>query len=129
MILNLTQTSVAGELVLAVEGKRLDAENASLFKTRLMEICRAGDSLPIVDISEVAFIDSTGLGALLSCHKALEDRGGLVLACPGQEVARLFALTRMNRVMGVFASVDQAVASVRAWRRKTAVRPDSAAGP
>ena len=114
MILNLTQTSVGGELVLAVEGKRLDAENASLFKIRLLEACRAADGLPIVDISDVAFIDSTGLGALLSCHKALEDRGGLVLACPGEEVAKLFALTRVNRVMGVFAGVDQAVASIRA---------------
>ena len=63
----------------------------------------------VVDLREVTFLDSTGLGILVSDHKRLRDRDGSlhVVTTPGI-VSRVFRLTGVDRVVPLVATVEEA---------------------
>lgn len=58
----------------------------------------AGDLL--LDLSELAFMDSSGVGFLVRASQALQDRGRVVLISPGPMVQRLLELTRIAEGRG-----------------------------
>jgi ABC-type transporter Mla MlaB component len=63
----------------------------------------------IVDLEGLAFMDCSGLSALMSAWKQARQAGGdLLLAAPQQLVLRLLSLTDLTELLPVFASVDQA---------------------
>ena len=63
----------------------------------------------IVDLTDLGFIDSSGLAALARVRKRARHAGGdLLLAAPQQQVRRLLTLTRLIDVFSVHASVDEA---------------------
>jgi len=56
----------------------------------------------VVDLSELDFIDSTGIQALLEAHAASNaDGGGLVFRSPGDEVARVLRMTKVDETLGI----------------------------
>ncbi len=90
---------------------RLDAHNSGELKDRILKLLESGDKQLVIDLSEVRFIDSSGLGALLSGYKnANLHHGSLVLAGPQSRVKSMFELTRLNQVFDIYASVAEALA-------------------
>ncbi|GAB7003071.1 hypothetical protein JCM18899A_05420 [Nocardioides sp. AN3] len=69
-----------------------------------------GSGPVIVDLRELAFIDSAGLGALVRAHKkARVLRGSVTCLClPNSQVAGLFRITGLHRVLRVAATVEEA---------------------
>lgn len=68
----------------------------------------------VVDLTEVPFVDSTGVGALLSVLRDVRTRGGdLVLAGPNHELRHLLASLGLPAVLQVFDTREQALAHVR----------------
>jgi len=66
----------------------------------------------VVDMSRLGFMDSTGLSVLVDMYKRLDKRGGsLALAAPQPIVAKVLAISGLDRVLKVHASVAQAVAT------------------
>jgi anti-sigma B factor antagonist len=64
----------------------------------------------VIDLSRVEFVDSSGCGALLSCLRQLGDRGGDLKLCGVQKnVERLFELVRMNRIIDIYPSKEEAL--------------------
>lgn len=96
-------------LVVRVAEKRIDASKAPAFKDEMARCIDAGQSQIVLDLSSVEFMDSSGLGALVSCLKRLGPRGSLAVAGAGGAVGRLFALTRMDRVFALHPDVETAV--------------------
>jgi anti-sigma B factor antagonist len=103
-----------GVLVVAVEEKRLDAGKAPAFKEGIAQCIEAGHTRLVLDLSRVEFIDSSGLGAIVSCLKRLGPRGSLAVAGAQGPVMRLFTLTRMDRVFPLEETADAAVARLSA---------------
>lgn len=69
----------------------------------------AGHDRLLVDLSEVAFCDSTGLGALVQVHRETVARGGwLRLAAPNADLRRILAITNLDRLLPVYDSVYDA---------------------
>jgi anti-sigma B factor antagonist len=101
-------------LVVRVEEKRIDASKAPAFKDEMARCIEAGQTQLVLDLSQVDFIDSSGLGALVSCLKRLGPRGSLAVAGATGAVSRLFTLTRMDRVFALHANVDSAVEQLSA---------------
>lgn len=101
-----------GVLVVRIGEKRLDASRAPLFKEEIAARIERGYSQIVLDLSSVEFIDSSGLGAIVSCLKRLGPRGNLSVAGASGAVAKLFALTRMDRVFSLHDTADAAVANV-----------------
>ena len=66
----------------------------------------------VLDMSDVTFIDSSGLGALIASLKIIGDDGELVLCGARDTVESMFKLTRMNKVFRMFGSPEEAVSSL-----------------
>ncbi|WP_323987586.1 STAS domain-containing protein [Microbacterium plantarum] len=90
---------------------RLTMVSARPFRERVTEeIAAAGESPVIVDLSDVAFIDSSGLGALVACLKTARQGGGdLRLAAPSEQVTMVLGLTNLDRVLRPRATVQDAL--------------------
>jgi anti-anti-sigma factor len=66
----------------------------------------------VVDLNDVPFIDSSGLAALISGLKAARTAGGdLRIARPSDQARMLFELTRLDKVLLAYPSVEDAVAN------------------
>lgn len=99
-------------LVAKTFDQRVDARSSGEFKQRLITIIEAGHPLIALDLSEVQFIDSSGLGAIVSVLKRLDGRGDLVIVGAQPAVANLFRLTRMDKVFRMFRGAADAVAAL-----------------
>ena len=103
-----------GVTVVRPVGERLDIEVASDFRAMLLSLIEQGHRRLVVDLADVSFIDSSGLGALVSALKTLKrsDVGGDVrLARVQAQVVSLLEIIRLNRVFTTYPTVEQAVQS------------------
>jgi anti-sigma B factor antagonist len=89
--------------------KRIDASTATEFKQKMSDWIDAGNRKIVLNLSEVDFIDSSGLGAIVSSLKKISGEGDLVICAVRETVMSLFRLTRMNRVFDILPSEDEAV--------------------
>jgi anti-anti-sigma factor len=88
---------------------RLDAAAAPGLLARLTGAISDGRIRIVVDLAEVPFIDSTGLGVLISSLKAARRaEGDLRLAAPGPQVRKLLRLTALDRVFAVLDAPEAA---------------------
>lgn len=90
-----------GSLTVAVRGGRIDAACAQRFKDDMRLALACEPRHVLLDLSEVEFIDSSGLGAIIASKKALPQGAEMALAGLQPRVARVFALTRMDRVFAI----------------------------
>ncbi len=109
--MELTQKTVGSVVVVKPGESRLDARSAPGFKELLGRIIAGGHTQIVLDLSEVTFVDSSGLGAIASGFKALEDGRGLVICGARDAVRSVFKLTRLDKVVRVVESEDEAVAT------------------
>lgn len=97
---------------LTLREERLDAHNSNELKAQLLNLFEEGKVNIIIDLSPVRFIDSSGLGALVSGFKNASSRdGGLKLCGLQTQVKSMFELTRLHRVFEIFPGAEEAVAS------------------
>ncbi|MFI5396999.1 MAG: STAS domain-containing protein [Candidatus Binatia bacterium] len=110
--MELEQTNAGHVVVIKALEKRLDARTALEFKDHMTQVIKAGHRQFVLDISEVDFIDSSGLGAIVSSLKALAGCGDLVIAGARDTVMSMFKLTRIDRVFRMFATAAEAVVAL-----------------
>lgn len=97
-------------LLIAVKEPRIDAAVAIQFKEKVRELSKDGPSRVVLDMSQVDFLDSSGLGALVAAMKQLGPDRSLELAGLTTAVQKVFHLTRMDSVFAVHADVASAMA-------------------
>jgi anti-sigma B factor antagonist len=90
--------------------KRLDATVAPAFKQAVVQVIEAGETRLVLDLAGVEFLDSSGLGAMVSILKALGVRGTVAICNARGAVLSLFQLTRMDKVFALLPSRADAVA-------------------
>jgi len=111
MELAVSRLDVGGLPVVAVRGE-VDVYSAPTLQQNLTQLLDEGESTIVVDMSEVAFLDSTGLGALIAARTATDKAGGtLPIVCNQDRILKLFTITGLDGVFAIFPSVDEAVAS------------------
>lgn len=88
-------------LVVTVSENRIDAACAIQFKERMREITQTPSARVLLDLSNVAFLDSSGLGAVVAVMKLLGADRRLELAGLTPTVAKVFRLTRMDTVFTI----------------------------
>lgn len=100
-----------GIRVIILLTKHLDASNAKSFKDDVTQAI--GDaSRSVINLGRLEFVDSTGLGALLSCLRHVtSNQGALKLCCMSKPVRTLFELVRMHRVFEIYGTQDEALQS------------------
>ena len=105
------ETRVGNVLIAKVLESRIAADVAPRFKEDLMAYIAKGNHAIVLDLSDVTFIDSSGLGALIASLKAIDEDGELILSGVRDTVESMFKLTRMNKVFRMFSSKEEAVAA------------------
>ncbi|HEJ83619.1 MAG TPA: anti-sigma factor antagonist [Desulfobacteraceae bacterium] len=93
---------------------RLDAAQATDFKSAIVDRINDGHTRILLDLSHVDFMDSSGLGAMVSILKTIGRDGDLLLCGLGNTVESLFKLTRMNRVFRIFSTREEALQAISA---------------
>lgn len=105
----LTET---GAHLLEVEG-RLDLETSPLLQTELRQVLDDGARQLVIDLSQLAFLDSAGMAVFFSARNAVREAGGrLVLAGPNETVLRILRRTGVVRVIPVHESLETALQDV-----------------
>jgi anti-sigma B factor antagonist len=112
--MQIKSNNIDGILVLAVEVKRLDARIAVEFKENMSEFINNGHRAVVLNLNPVEFIDSSGLGALVSCLKQMGPKGRVALFGLSAPVASMFELTRMDRVFILCDTEEQALQALQA---------------
>ena len=92
-------------------GGELDLYNAPVLREALIAAAQAGPTRLVIDLSEVEFIDSTALGALVEARGKLAPRSPLLLAAPQPEARRALQVSGLDRHLTVHDTVDAALAA------------------
>jgi anti-sigma B factor antagonist len=87
-----------GATILRVLEDRIDAAGAIQFKDRMRELTGGSQGRVVLDMGLVAFLDSSGLGAVVAAMKALSPIAKLELVALTPTVGKVFRLTRMDSV-------------------------------
>lgn len=87
--------------IVRIHEKRVDAANAGELKAYLAGLVEAGAKGLGVDMRSLEFLDSSGLGALVSAKKGLGKEGKVVLWGLAESVKTLFELTQLNKVFEI----------------------------
>ena len=95
--------------VTVVPLEELDASNAGEFKRDITPVLDANAKL-VLDLSRLRFVDSSGLGAFISCLRKLNAKGGDLKLCGmSKQVRAVFELVRMHRVFDIVGTQEEAV--------------------
>ena len=88
---------------------RLDSYVADEFKVHMKNIVQNGHLKIVLDLSDIDFVDSSGLGAIIATMIALRPQGQLMVCNARDNVISLFRLTRMDRVIPMKSDVNEAL--------------------
>ncbi len=108
--MNLTSTTEGARKVVTVNEPRIDAAVAVAFKEAMRNETREAPYV-ILNLEQVQFIDSSGLGAIVAAMKAMGSPRAMALAGLTPTVDKVFRLTRMDSVFPVFATLENALAA------------------
>ena len=102
-----------GTEVVDVEGE-IDITSAPRLRELLIDLVSQNHYQIVVNLEKVGFLDSTGLGVLVGGLKRVRAHdGSLDLVCTREQILRLFRITGLTKVFGIYETVDQAIASKR----------------
>ncbi|HUG41948.1 MAG TPA: STAS domain-containing protein [Longimicrobiales bacterium] len=97
--------------VLDVEGQ-LIVGNRQELKQKVLEELEGGERRFLIDFDRTGYIDSSGLGVLVSLSKKIREQGGeLRLANLNEDLRTLFELTKLDTLFQISSSRDEALSS------------------
>ena len=118
MNLELEHTERNGWTVLRSEGE-LDVATSPHLREVLIHSIKSNPNV-VVDLSDTTFIDSTGLGVLVGAlRRVTEADGALSLVCVNRGILRVFEITGLVDVFGIYDSIDTATAQAPTSRAAT----------
>ena len=100
-----------GCVVIRPVESRLDAIAAPVFRECVVAAAIKNNSLVVVDLINVEFMDSSGLGAVIGCYKATQESGGMALCSVHEDVKEVFKLTHMDRIFDIHVDFETCVNS------------------
>ncbi len=107
-MIELTNSVSDGVAVIHCTG-RLNMKAAPHLKKRVDAIVAEGLPRIVVDLTGVPFVDSSGLGALIGGLKTARLAGGdLRIACAGDQILAVPALTNLDRILRPHATIEDA---------------------
>ncbi len=102
---NVTVIELSGEI---------DVSCAPQLKDLLQGLIDDGKTQLLVDLTEVPFMDSSGLGLFVNAFKRIQQTGGAIkFANPQEALRKVFSLTQTDKVFSIFDSVDEGLGSFR----------------
>lgn len=109
--LRVSVTELDGRPLLAPVGE-VDIASVPSLEEQFQKLLHDGRAQLVVDLAQVTYLDSTGLGCLAGARRAAREAGGdLVVVCASERVLRLFRITGLDQVFTIVATQAAAVAA------------------
>jgi anti-sigma B factor antagonist len=100
-------------VVVKVQGE-VDVYTAPMMKEEVQRSIDAGLTRVVVDLSGVAYMDSSGLGVLIGALKRAREGGGdLIVSAPNARITRIMDVTGLGRIFNVHTATDGALKSLK----------------
>ena len=111
MDLTITTREAEGRTVVSVAGE-IDVYTAPRLREEITELVAAGTYDLVIDMSEVEFLDSTGLGVLVGGLKKVRAHdGSLQLVCSQDRLLKIFRITGLAKVFVIHDTAEAALAT------------------
>lgn len=109
------KTKTVGDvLVVSLKGNFLGEPDISQLRARIYKLLEGGTKKMVISLNDVKLMNSSGLGTLIAILTSIRNRGGEVhFANVGANVASLFMVTKLVKVLKTYDTVDRAVAGFR----------------
>ena len=105
-------TRTEGDRTVVTVGGEIDVYTAPKLREQLIDLVSSGKYHLIVDMENVDFLDSTGLGVLVGGLKRVRAHdGSLDLVCTQERILKIFRITGLTKVFGIHDTVDLAIAA------------------
>jgi anti-sigma B factor antagonist len=99
---DVTVVSLGGEIDLATQGE---------LRAMLNDQIVSGNVNLVLDLTDVSFLDSTGIGALIGTRRRVHAfQGSLVIVCPDETLLKIFTITGLEKVFDIRPTLDSALA-------------------
>jgi anti-sigma B factor antagonist len=100
-----------GVVIVSVEGQ-LIVGNRQELKQKVLDALEGGAKKFVIDFTRTGYIDSSGLGVLVSLSKKIREQGGdLRLAGLNEDLQTLFELTKLDTLFSIVKTPEEAVAA------------------
>ena len=100
-----------GDAVIVYVAGELDLYNADELRTVLDEAAAAKPARIVIDLGELTFTDSIGIGVLVGARSAFADKRGLLLAAPQRDIRRILEVSGLDRILPAYDTVEEALAA------------------
>lgn len=107
--MNIQFEKIDNVTVIRHSDSRMDAVSATEFTKQVKQHISEGNNLLVLNMDGVDFVDSSGLGAIVSVFKAVAPDGKLILASVTGMVRDLFEITRIDQVIKIVESEQAAI--------------------
>jgi len=109
--LDIASSQSGSHAVVHVAGE-IDVYTAPALRERLDQEIERGQHDLVVDLSDVTFMDSTGLGVLVGRLKLIRvHEGAMRLVCAHDRVLKVFTITGLDKVFEIYPTIDEALAA------------------
>lgn len=110
----LSTTTSGDATVIALSGNLMGGPDASALNGKLHELVGTGNTRVVLDLSQVEFINSSGLGLLIGGATTLRNAGGaLKIAGASGKILALIKITKLTSVFETYPTVAEAAASFK----------------
>jgi anti-sigma B factor antagonist len=112
--MQITERQSGSVTVLDLSGKVTLGEDGTLLKDKLQSLLHQGKKNLIFNLAQVSYVDSAGLGALVSAYTTVTREGGsLKLVSVTKRLQDLLSITKLLTVFETFDSEDEALRSFK----------------
>ncbi len=100
-----------GVFVVKISGRLTFGREVDRLETTIHNLVKEGRSNVILDLSALDYVDSSGIGSLVSCLTHVKKAGGeLRTAAANPRIQRLFVMTGIDKILSLYPSVSEATA-------------------
>lgn len=114
MALKFTNREVDGVSVVALDGRIVLGEESNALRERVKALVAEGKKKIVLNMANVTFIDSAGLGTLVAAHHSAKSQGAALKLCHlGAKFQEVLQITKLLTVFDVYNSESEAVSSFK----------------
>ena len=110
--MDIQQRDYGDVVVLELVGKIIGGPDATTLNDKLHDLVEKGSKNVVADLSQENWMNSSGLGILISALTTTRNAGGeLKIAAATEKIKKLLTITKLTNVFTLYPTVDEAVAS------------------
>jgi anti-sigma B factor antagonist len=112
MSLKMTNSEVDGVSLVALNGRIVLGEESTALREKLRSLIAGGKKKIVLNMAEIDYIDSSGLGALVAAHLSAQNSGASIRLCNlGKKFHEVMQLTKLLTIFDVYDTEAAAVGS------------------